>query len=337
MLDVLALTELQLKPSMMIGVDRPEPIRPLLGFNTPWDLRSPVGTAGDWLREQGIESCLYIPWPAGFMPGGLDFWEYQDDGQFVIVNLRHSWGRTAGEGTFPALGDNPEGVLDMHAVVWAEIIQRSQGVSAWTFYNELTNPREQPEGELIDPETAAEAIVRIVREAKPGMWAIGAVDPTTNWIGMLPNDYLRLMYDRCDELGCRPTFIDLHGYIRGPDPQLVYNRDEFEWMPHHALNYFAQIETQLAALPEWTRGMPVCVSECNHLWRTIEGDWGWVTDDRAANIVAALWGAAREWNMRGANPIRWICLYRWWGDCWSVADIDAILGTTRDIGNTSRI
>ena len=122
-------------------------------------------------------------------------------------------------------------------------------------------------------------------------------------------------------------FIDLHGYIRGPDPTLCWSKARFEHDPlkWQGLNYLECCWTLLDVLPNRHAGLPIVISECNHLWKTVEPDWGWVNDKRAASVTASLYERALEWNRHNAQQIIAVCLYRWQGDAWAIAKNDHVL------------
>ena len=85
-----------------------------------------------------------------------------------------------------------------------------------------------------------------------------------------------------------------HGYIRGPDANLVGSTAKFaDWpLTWQYLNYPGCVTELLRYLPEQYETAPVYISEFNHLWKTVEPDWGWVNDARAGAVVGAACSSA---------------------------------------------
>jgi hypothetical protein len=76
-------------------------------------------------------------------------------------------------------------------------------------------------------------------------------------------------------------------------------------------------------LPAQYRTRPVYITEFNHLWKTVEPDWGWVNDPRAAQAVNAALLAGRAAGFAG------LALYRWAGDEWSLENNGYVLDAVR--------
>jgi hypothetical protein len=120
-------------------------------------------------------------------------------------------------------------------------------------------------------------------------------------------------------------FVDLHGYIRGPNPELCWSDDQIGSPPlrWQYLNYWGCCQTILVQLPVGDEydGLSVLLSEFNHLWKDVEPNCGWVTDVRAGDVIRAAHEQVQEWNAsKTYNPVRWLCVYRWQGDDWAVKD-----------------
>jgi len=90
------------------------------------------------------------------------------------------------------------------------------------------------------------------------------------------------------------------------------------------LNYIGCVTELISqGLPVAYQEKPVYDTEFNHLWRTSEaaGDFGWVSDQRAAEVIAAAYGTALAKKLAG------IALYRWAGDEWAVENNSIVLET----------
>lgn len=285
----------------------------LIGFNDE-DIDD-LGTGAGWMMRQGLRGLIVRPVYVGTSPGELDFSAEAAAGLRVIVNLRYSWSTDAGgQGTLPA-PDSP---------IWYEFINaaqstilRSRGVWAWTISNEANNPREHPHGGELFPGDVRDAYMDIrhgLDDVQDLRMAPGALDPFNAERGD-PRDWLRQVWYRIPA-----EFAAFHGYIRGADPNLVGSELRFADHPltWQYLNYPGCVLTMRDALPGAYQDLDVYVTEFNHLWKTSEGDWGWVHGDAAIDVIHAAYWAAREHEFAG------LAIYRWAGDAWAVHDNEAV-------------
>lgn len=298
----------------------PDVPKVLVGFNDP-DERG----AGEWMLAQGLGGVLCVPLFIGMSARGLDFSRYERAGIRVVVNLRFSWSTDeGGAGTLPPPGER-QGFVDACLAT----MEASRGVWGWTIGNEYNNPREWPRGFQLTPGYVVEICDLVSDRAPVTRLAPGAVDPFYG-PGSDCREWFRAVMGGVRQL----HFVDVHGYVRGPEAGLCWSEERFgsEPLKWQCLNYLGCVETLLAALPEGYQGLRVIVTECNHLWKTGEPDWGWVDDDRAGAVVEAMVRRAREWNEGGVNPIMGLCLYRWAGDEWAVEGNGFVLEVVRKLG-----
>jgi hypothetical protein len=291
-------------------VDAPDPApetRSQLGFN---DHPGPNGTAADWMTANGLGGVIVRPVFLGETAQAYDFRAAAQAGIRVIVNLRYSYSTDhGGGGTMPVMDTEPWTHF-VHAAV--ETMRQSRGIWGWTVLNEANNPREFPHGGRL----TAWSVIRtynVIRDlAGEGFrMAPGALDPYHATQGN-PRDWLARIYARIHGA----EFTAFHGYVRGPDPALVGSEARFtdaplEWQ---YLNYPGCVTALRDALPVAYQDRPLYVTEFNHLWKTVEGDWGWVDDERAAHVIEAAYAAAKRAGIDG------LAVYRWAGDDWRVHD-----------------
>lgn len=280
--------------------------------------------------ENGVRGAVCVPTYIGTDARVLDYRAAQDAGIEVCLNLRYSWSvDKGGQGTLPPV-TNERAFID--AAI--ETVLSSRGVIAVTVGNEANNPREWPHDRALIPAD----VVRIYDEIRAGvsgrvMTAPGAVDPFYG-----PGSDNGAWFRNVWNVIAGAEFVDVHGYIRGPEAELCqsaarFGNDPLRWQ---SLNYWGCCKTLLEMLPERYRTAPVMVSEFNHLWRTVEPDWGWVTDARAGAVVRAAADAARAWNEAGGrNPVRWLCLYRWSGDEWAVEHNTEVRAAVRAVADST--
>jgi len=289
----------------------------LVGFNDPDDRG-----AGEWMLAQGLGGVLCVPLFLGMSGRVLHFGRYEQAGIRVVVNLRFSWSvDKGGAGTLPPPAER-QGFVDACVAT----MEGSSGVWGWTIGNECNNPREWPRGFELTPAYVVETYNLVGDETPVTRLAPGAVDPFYG-PGSDCREWFRAIIGGVRQL----QFVDVHGYVRGPDAGLCWSEERFgsEPLRWQYLNYLGCVETLLAELPEGYRRLPVLVSECNHLWKTVEPNWGWVKDERAGEVVEAMCARAGEWNEGGINPIMGLCLYRWAGDEWEVRGNEWVLDAVR--------
>lgn len=290
---------------------------PLLGLHD--ELGEGLETGAQWLIARGLRGLVVRPIYLGTTAQMLDFSAAAAAGLQVLVNLRYSYARdNGGAGTFPLPG-TPAWYLFVEAA--ARTMITSRGVWGWEVGNEANNPREFPDdGPLTATDVAQtyDAIRERVWQstARPRM-APGALDPFNAEAGD-PRDWLRRIWTEIQGA----EFVGAHGYVRGPDPALVGSTARFADAPlqWQYLNFPGCVTALLQALPAQYVGLPVYVTEFNHLWTTGEGNWGWVDDARAAEVVRRARGAATAYGFAG------LALYRWAGDAWGIQNNQAVLG-----------
>jgi len=297
----------------------PEPRGPvLLGFN---DYPGETGTGCGWLMENGAGGLIVQPAFIGGTAGAFDADAAASGGVRVIVNLRYSWSTDCGgAGTLPAPG-SPQWQLFIDAAI--QTIERSTGVWGWTISNEANNPREFPRGASLTAGDVVAAYNAIRARVPAGIrMAPGALDPFNAQAGD-PRDWLREIYEGIDGA----EFVAFHGYVRGPDPELVGSTAKFADAPltWQYLNYPGCVTALAEALPAGYRDRPWYMTELNHLWRTVEGDWGWVDDERAAEVVRRAHIAAEWMGFAG------LALYRWAGDAWTIERNGTVLEVVREL------
>ena len=274
----------------------------LVGFN---DYPGETGTAAEWLEANGKQGLIVRPIFLGGAGSILDFSAQKH--QKVIVNLRYSWSTDmGGSGTLP-LPNTPEWQQFVDAAIYT--INNSINVWGWEIGNEYNNEREFPATGNLTPHAVVQTY-NAIRAGCPGKrMSPGALDPFNAVYGD-PRNWLEAVYN-----GITGTeFIAAHGYVRGPDANLVgstakFSDDPLRWQ---YLNYPGCITELLKSLPQAYKHLPIYVTEFNHLWKTVEGDWGWVNDARATAVVEAAIDAA------ATNGLSGVALYRWAGDEWTL-------------------
>jgi len=291
---------------------KPDPEPVLLGFN---DHPGETGTAAEWLTGLGKGGLIVRPIFLGGAPAALNLSKAEAAGVRVIVNLRYSWSTDCGgAGTLPSPDTSAWKEFIAAAIA---TIDQSVGVWGWTVGNEANNPREFP----LDGNLTPEIVVRAYSGIRAGVGAAGirmapgALDPFNAQAGD-PREWLLRIWEGIDGA----EFVAAHGYVRGPDPDLVGSPARFQDSPleWQYLNYPGCIDALLNELPSRYQGLPLYVTEFNHLWDDGgEGSWGWVDDDRAAEVVRRAVAAG--------SHFAGIALYRWAGDEWAVEHNGAVL------------
>ncbi len=231
----------------------------------------------------------------------------------IVVSLRHSWSADlGGAGTIPAPGPARQEFISR----CVQIIRQNPHVWGWAIGNEANNPREDPEHYVIGPEDVV-TVYNAIRAQCPGArLSPGATDPY-NAVKMDSGQWAAAVWERITGA----EWIEAHGYVRGPDPDLVgsparFNDPPLQWL---RLNFPGAVVDLLDRLPLWTAGLPTYVTECNHIWRTAEPDWGWVDDERAIQVIRRCKEQAREAGLAG------LAFYRWKGDEWRLHDKPALV------------
>lgn len=323
-------TETELREGLReyMGLTPSHPHYAFIGINDPTNQG-----AGEWMKSNKIKSFLYIPWALDYGPTVFDFTPLENAGISVFVNLRFSWASAdGGQGTLPLLVNQQR-----FADACVDTISRSTGVYAWSLTNEANSPREWPKKadgslETISPARLAAFFAYVQARAPHELLSIGGFDPFNVESGLDPREWTTFVWE---QLGIyQPSFIDVHGYIRGPDANLVGSDGKFPAgkLSWQYLNFPKCYETLLEAMPDWAQSLPVIVSEFNHLWKTVEPDWGWVNDERASDVIVA----AKDWLQAQspyANRTLGFCVYRWQGDAWETYNNSYVKATIKESYN----
>ena len=133
------------------------------------------------------------------------------------------------------------------------------------------------------------------------------------------------------------SFVDVHSYIRGPIPSLCWSEAKFSDDPlrWQYLNFIGSCTTLITTLPSHYWSLPVYITEFNHIWKTVEPDFGWVNDERAYRVVEAAVKRIGEYNaITGSrSEIRGLMIYRWFGDEWGVSNNEFVKNYLREYCN----
>jgi hypothetical protein len=290
----------------------PSTSAPLLGFNDPG-----VGGAIHWMRGEQLTGLAVIPLFIGGNAALLNFSEDEAAGIRVIVNLRYSWSTDlGGAGTLPLFG-SPDWVQFVSAA--GATIRNARGVWGWEIGNEVNNPREFPHAGPLTPKQVADTY-NAIRHLCPGVrMSPGSLDPFNAQAGD-PRDWLRFIYNRIGGA----EFVAVHGYTHGVENvgnNQRFTDDPLTWQGYH---YPLCITALLEYMPTAYRGLPVYVTESNHIHKD-DGSPGWVTDARAGHWVYDAYEAAEYEGFAG------LALYRWDGDAWTVKHNPYILATVREL------
>jgi len=292
----------------------------------PSALRIGLNDPGDqggvqWMIQNVPDGLLYVPIILNDSPRVLNF---AVDAR-VVVNLRWNWSTDCGgQGTLP-----PQGRMAPFVQACISTIQQARGVWGWSMGNEMNNLREWPAGTPLTPEYVAE-VYNQVRDSVTANMAPGAVDPFNAGLCDV-QEYWRRLWACVKGAG----FVDLHGYIHGPDAALCWSEVRFGDAPltWQYFNFFGCCQTLLERLPTKYRGLPAIVSEFNHIDKG-DGKTGWVGDARGGEIVRAAYRRLMEWNASGqGNPVTGLAIYRWRGDAWAVAGNSPVLDAIKELAN----
>jgi hypothetical protein len=267
-----------------------------------------------------MKGLLVKPIFIGGSASPLNYSAAAASGQTVIVNLRYSWSTDmGGAGTLPLPGTS-EYTQFVNAAITT--INSSVGVWGWEIGNEYNNPREFPLAGPLTPGAVVQTYNAIRAGCSGKRLCPGALDPFNAQAGD-PRDWLTSIYNYISGA----ELVTAHGYIRGPDAALVGSTAKFaDWpLQWQYLNYPGCITALLDSLPWQFKALPVYVTEFNHLWKTVEGDWGWVNDQRAADVVRAAYTAAQTCGFKG------LALYRWACDEWALYNNQFVLNEVSNI------
>lgn len=262
------------------------------------------------MRDQDVKG--YILWTEGIGSdpddpgGGRNYAQLTTDyGHTTIVRLNYGYEHDLQhKGTIPH-----SSLYSDFAERCANWVARSQGCRIWVIGNEPNNPREHPQGESITASRFArcfDLVYRAIKRVQPDSIVVpGAIDPTNAAMGDC-RQYFWDMLAEIDDL----DGLAIHAYTHGPDPRNIVSSRRFEhppltWQYYH----FRMFETFMEAVPESLRHLPVYLTETNHLFKTVDGDWGWV--DQNEGWVWAMYERVDEWNRRGGQQIHCALLYRY--------------------------
>lgn len=274
-----------------------------------------------WMAQNAPGGLLYVPIILNDSPRVLNF---AGDAR-VVVNLRWNWSTDCGgQGTLP-----PQGRTGPFVQACIATIEQSRGVWGWSVGNEMNNSREWPKDTTLTPEYVAE-VYNQVRDSVTANVAPGAVDPFNAGLCDV-QEYWRRLWGSVKGAG----FVDLHGYIHGPDAALCWSSMRFGDAPltWQYFNFFGCCQTLLERLPTKYRSLPAIVSEFNHIDKG-DGKLGWVGDARAGAIVRAAYQRLTEWNASNqGNPVTGLAIYRWRGDAWAVEGNSSVLNAIKELAN----
>lgn len=280
------------------------------------------GPACQWMMANGLTGWVYVLAFIEDQPHSFDFEAAAASGLNVVVNLRYSWSvDLGGRGTLPSSGNDQ--TLFVNAC--RQTIVQSKGVWGWTVGNEPNNPREWPTGGLTPERTAQ--VYNQVRTGLSGRFSPAPVDP---FFG--PGSDNREWFRRIWANVTTAEFVDMHGYVRGPDALLPWSQAKFQNAPltWQFLNFLGCVSSLMDELPGSYRAKPVIISEFNHIWKSLNGPLGWDPNEGAAIIRAAA-EAALGWNGRGGQQIAALTVYRWDGDEWAVKSMPNILNMVKQL------
>jgi hypothetical protein len=296
----------------IVDIDPQPVVNTSIGFNDH------TNNASEWMRAEGLGGLIVKPLFLGETFQPQNFTDASQAGQRVIVNLRYSYSvDMGGAGTIPV----------PHTDAWRrfvdasiQTINQSRGVWGWEIANEINNPREWPNADIIPQDLVT--TYNAIRSGVTARMSPGALDPFHASRGD-PRDWQSVIYDGID--GCE--FVAAHGYIRGPEPSLIGSPQRFTDAPllWQYLNYDRCVTALLEGLPSKYQNLPIYITEFNHLWKTTEGDWGWVNDQRAYDVILSAYHTAVGVGFSG------LALYRWTGDDWRVSDNQHVLDAVREI------
>lgn len=268
---------------------------------------------GDWLASQGVEGWCLEPVYMNEDHQTLDYRSLASRGIRVVVNLRRSWSTDCGgTGTIP-----PPDKWDRFVASAVTTICEAQGVYAFTLFNELNNPREWPSGYVVQPWVVPYLYNRIWDQVKDldVLVGPGALDPFHG-----PGSDCREWF-RCvmrDIHGAK--VIGLHGYGRGPytsmlNSSMMFGDDPLRWQ---YATFFGCVRTFVDEVPNRFAGVPIMITECNHLW--LEAEY-WPTNPTIGwNPDATNWIEAVYDTIKDKPQIKALMFYRWSDDAWRMRD-----------------
>ncbi len=294
--------------------------------------------AADWMLREGVRGwateTVYNGGDLGvFHP--VDYSAHEAAGVRVIVRWGYSFAKAdGGMGTFPERARYPE------FINWCvQSIRGSRGVWGHIIGNEPNRAGERPDYQ--GPENPGTPIMpgdityiynavwnqlgMSIRVSPP------AIDPT-NVETMIPSDYWRAILN--DLAGAE--FFALHGYsytrAQPPNSPERFADPSMSWQ----FRSFRMWEPLAKALfdMERFRHLPILITETNHLFLSDGVTKGWEPD--ADSWVRAMYQYVFDWNRGpGDQYVHGVCLYRYEGDEWRIADKPALLQALRESGETA--
>lgn len=256
------------------------------------------------------------------------YWRWAQDGYGVIVRLNHGYHPS---GTLP----EPQ-FYDAFAETcarWVELYLKHAEAPAtsylWTIQigNEMNNPSEHPNGQTLTAALYAQAFNKVYARIKAvlpnSIITPGAIDPYNAQIAR-PLDYFQQMLDGITALD---GFV-LHAYTHGPSVEAITHLNTFGGEPLTDHYYdFQTYRLFMERIPAKWRGLPVYITETNHVCRDMSnegGSQGWINQN--IGWVRAAYAEIQRWNSTPyTQQIRALLLYRWTADQWAIDDKPAIL------------
>jgi len=281
----------------------------------PWPLCGVHDLAGGrWMRAEGLAGWCLEPLYLNISPvtvSGLN--ELAAAGVRVILNLRYSYAvDDGGRGTMPG----PDELAAFEAAC-IETMVRNPAAWGFVYCNEMNNPREWPAGYALTPEYYAASYAR-VRAGKPvgARLSPGAIDPyNAGW-----DDWRVTWSAVLEQLDAE--FVALHAYTHGPEITRIWSTQQFSDAPLAGAYYDLRVvESQREVLPAHLAGLPVVITETNHLFRA-DGEIGW-NDDGA--WVAAAFEYFEQQGVAGA------CLFRYGFENWRFSDLPDVLAALKGL------
>lgn len=266
-----------------------------------------------WMVANGIRGwcCESVYLDGG--PLSLDLQHLADAGIRVVLRMNWSYATDdGGSGTIPSGPQLPQ--WESNAV---ETMRRCKGVWGYAIGNEMNNSREWPDGVYLSPDEYAATYNRIYDRRPDGARVSpGAIDPTNAGWG----DW-RKTWPLVLESLHGAEFLAVHAYDHGPnaDRNMVFGDPPLEG----AFYNLRMLETQKAIIPARFTGLPVVITETNHLYRgDEETDQGW-EDNAGGWVTNALDYFARQ-------GVAGVTAYRWGYDRWAIEGNESVKNAIKD-------
>ncbi len=265
-------------------------------------------------------------------PTGRDYRPWADQGYGVIVRLNNDYGSGGG---IPY-----QKHYDAFAQRAANFVGASPGAHLWIIANEMNWQVEWPayEGfeEPTTPTLYAQCYLKVRAKIKSlGGHATDQVMPgPSGTYGLFQNsqDWVSYYVEVLNRIGQgNVDAVVIHTYTHGSNPGFV--SDESKFLDPRVSNLhwnFRAYRDYLAAIPAWSRTLPVYITETdqNDPWADVNSGW-----------VQAVYREINDWNLAaGTQKIRAVCLYRWQNkDPWVIEGKWGVINDFRDAcGNDYR-